>query len=125
MLKLVMCVKRQPHLTREEFDHYWRNSHAPLVIRHSEILGIRRYVQTFPFADTSAQLALQQIRNSASVDFDGCAELWWDDLESHLAARKTVGGLIALHELIDDESKFVDLEQSQLWYGEERCVISE
>ncbi|WP_407732147.1 EthD domain-containing protein [Pseudocitrobacter faecalis] len=125
MLKLVMCVKRQPHLTREEFDHYWRNNHAPLVIMHSEILGIRRYVQTVPFANSSAQLALQQTRNSALVDFDGCAELWWDDLESHLAARKTAGGLSALHELIDDESKFVDLEQSQLWYGEERCVISE
>lgn len=25
----------------------------------------------------------------------------------------------------DDEGKFVDLEQSQLWYGEELCVISE
>lgn len=125
MLKLVMCVKRQPHLTREEFDHYWRNNHAPLVIRYSEILGIRRYVQTVPFANSLAQLALQQTRNSAPVDFDGCAELWWDDLESHLAARKTVGGLSALNELIDDESKFVDLEQSQLWYGEERCVISE
>ncbi|MBJ2400284.1 ethyl tert-butyl ether degradation protein EthD, partial [Salmonella enterica subsp. enterica serovar Enteritidis] len=25
MLKLVMCVKRRAHLTREEFDHYWRN----------------------------------------------------------------------------------------------------
>ncbi|VDY45348.1 ethyl tert-butyl ether degradation EthD [Salmonella enterica subsp. arizonae] len=25
MLKLIMCVKRRTHLTREEFDHYWRN----------------------------------------------------------------------------------------------------
>lgn len=125
MLKLVMCVKRQPHLTREEFDHYWRNNHASLVIRHSEILGIRRYIQTVPFADMVAQLALQQTRNSVPIDFDGCAELWWDDLESHLAARKTAEGLSALRELIDDERKFVDLEQSQLWYGEERCVISE
>lgn len=125
MLKLVMCVKRQPHLTREEFDYYWRNNHAPLVIRHSEILGIRRYIQTVPFADSAAQHALQQTRNSSPVDFDGCAELWWDNLESHLAARETVEGLSALRELIDDESKFVDLEKSQLWYGEERCVISE
>ncbi|ENU7188555.1 hypothetical protein ACFIC9_004623, partial [Salmonella enterica] len=45
-------------------------------------------------------------------------------LESHLAARKTEEGLSALQVLIDDEGKFVDLERSQLWYGEERCVIS-
>ncbi|MBJ5768401.1 ethyl tert-butyl ether degradation protein EthD, partial [Salmonella enterica subsp. enterica serovar London] len=45
-------------------------------------------------------------------------------LESHIAARKTEEGLSALQELIDDEGEFVDLERSQLWYGEERCVIS-
>lgn len=46
MLKLVMCVKRRAHLTREEFDHYWRNQHASLVVKHSERLGIRKYIQT-------------------------------------------------------------------------------
>lgn len=125
MLKLIMCVKRQSHLTREEFDHYWRHNHASLVARHSRTLGIRRYIQTVPHADTALQAALQQTRNAAIVDFDGCAELWWDDLESHLSARKTAEGLNALRELIDDENRFVDLEQSQLWYGEERNVISE
>ncbi|EDQ6088382.1 EthD domain-containing protein [Salmonella enterica] len=125
MLKLIMCVKRRPHLTREEFDHYWHHHHALLVIKHAERLGIRKYIQTVPFANSAAQSALQHTRNSAPVDFDGCAELWWDDLESHLAARKTAEGLSALQDLIADESKFVDLEQSQLWYGEERCVISE
>ncbi|RYC47064.1 EthD domain-containing protein [Pectobacterium zantedeschiae] len=125
MLKLVMCVKRRAWLTREEFDHYWRDRHASLVIKHAECLGIRKYIQTVPFANSAAQSALQQTRNSAPVDFDGCAELWWDDLESHLAARKTREGLSALRALIEDESKFVDLGQSQLWYGEERCVISE
>lgn len=124
MLKLTMFVKRQAHLTREEFDHYWLNHHAPLVVKHAKRLGIRHYIQTVPLASNPAQSALQQTRNSLSVDFDGCAELWWDDLESHLAARKTAEGLIALQELIEDERKFVDLERSQLWYGKERCIIS-
>lgn len=125
MLKLIMCVKRHAHLTREEFDHYWHDHHASLVIKHSKCLGIRKYIQTVPFANSAAQSALQQTRNSSLVDFDGCAELWWDNLESHLAARKTEEGLIALQELIDDERKFVDFEHSQLWYGEERFVICE
>lgn len=47
MLKLVMCVKRRAHLTREEFDHYWRNQHASLVVKHSERLGIRKYIRQF------------------------------------------------------------------------------
>ncbi|MBG6244030.1 ethyl tert-butyl ether degradation protein EthD [Candidatus Symbiopectobacterium sp. 'North America'] len=124
MLKLIMCVKRHPRLTREEFDHYLRNNHASLVSKHAALLGIRRYIQTLPFVDTAAQHALQRTRNADTVDFDGCAELWWDDMESHLAARKTEKGLRALQELIEDESKFVDLAHSQLWYGEERWVIA-
>lgn len=55
MLKLVMCVKRRAHLTREEFDHYWRNQHASLVVKHSERLGIRKYIQTVPLANSAAQ----------------------------------------------------------------------
>ncbi len=125
MLKLIMCVKRRPHLTREEFDHYWRNHHAPLVIKHAGRLGIRKYIQTVPLANSPVQSALQQTRNSSLVEFDGCAELWWDNLASHLAARETKEGLTALRELIDDERKFVDFAHSQLWYGEERLVIGE
>lgn len=68
MLKLVMCVKRRAHLTREEFDHYWRNQHASLVVKHSERLGIRKYIQTVPLANSAAQSALQQTRNSLPVD---------------------------------------------------------
>lgn len=125
MLKLIMCVKRQSHLTREAFDHYWRNNHASLVARHAAVLGIRKYIQTVPSTEATAQMALQQTRRSLPASFDGCAELWWDDMASHLAARSTPAGLSALRELIDDESKFVDLGQSQLWYGEERCIIPE
>ncbi|ALV91051.1 MULTISPECIES: EthD domain-containing protein [Pantoea] len=123
MLKLIMCAKRNPAISREEFDHHWRNVHAPLVRKHAELLGIRRYIQTVPYANPEAQDALQKTRGTLAVDFDGCAELWWDDLPSHLAARKTEQGLAALRELIEDERKFVDLENSQLWYGEERSII--
>jgi len=55
--------------------------------------------------------------------FDGCAELWWDSLDTHLAVRKTTEGKGALQALIADEMTFVDLEKSQLWYGEERSII--
>ena len=123
MLKLIMCVKRLPTLTREEFDKHWQNDHAPLVRKHADILGIRRYIQTTPLNNPNAQQTLQQGRGSGHVDFDGCAELWWDDLTSHLAARKTEQGLAALRELIEDERRFVDLSRSQLWYGEERVII--
>lgn len=123
MLKLISCVKRQPHLTREQFDDYWLNHHGPLVSSLAKTLGIRQYIQTIPYANSVAQHALQVGRGTLPVEFDGCAELWWDSLESHLAARKTADGLEALRLLIEDEKRFVDLTHSQFWYGEERTII--
>lgn len=123
MLKLIMCVKRQSNLTRKAFDEHWRNRHAPLVRKHAALLGIRKYVQTSPLPDSVAQSALQRSRGTERADFDGCAELWWDDLDAHLAARTTPEGRLALQELIEDEQRFVDLTRSQLWYGLENEVI--
>lgn len=123
MLKLVMCVKRLPHISRQDFITYWQTKHAPLVAQYKDILGIRRYVQTVMLDNPAAQKALQQGRGTLPVDFDGCAELWWDDTESHLNARATEEGKQALAALIADESQFVDLTGSQLWYGEEHCVL--
>lgn len=70
-------------------------------------------------------MAIQASRGTQAVDFDGCAELWWDSLDAHLAARKTPEGAKALQLLIEDERRFVDLGRSQLWYGTERSIIPE
>lgn len=123
MLKLVMCVKRLPELTREAFDDHWRDRHAPLVLKHAAVLGIRKYIQTMPLPNRAAQDALQKGRGSDPVDFDGCAELWWDDLDAHLAAKQAEQGRQALKELVEDERRFLDLSRSQLWYGEERVIL--
>lgn len=123
MLKLIMCVIRLPHLTREDFDRHWLEQHAPLVRFHQEELGIRAYVQTVPLPMLAFEAAAATVRGAPPVAFDGCAELWWDSLEAHLASRKTEAGQRALQALIDDEKRFVDLSRSQLWYGYARIII--
>ena len=42
-VKLVFCVKRLPHLSREDFQKYWRDRHGPLVREAAPALAIRRY----------------------------------------------------------------------------------
>ena len=39
MIKLTFCLRRLPHLSREEFQAYWRETHAPLVAERAEVLG--------------------------------------------------------------------------------------
>ena len=45
MIKLTFCLHRKAGMTREEFQDYWRNRHAPLVARHQKVLRIKKYVQ--------------------------------------------------------------------------------
>lgn len=122
MIKLVFGLHRRPDLTREDFQAYWRDQHAPLVSRHADQLRIRRYVQTH--AQRSEIATAQSAARGSEPDvYDGQAELWWDTLEDIVAAVSTPEGQQAALELLEDERRFIDLERSPLWIGEEHVVV--
>src|SRR5262249_33867144 len=83
------------HLSRAEFQRYWRGTHGPLVARHAGVLGIKRYVQTHTL-DHAANAMLAESRG-APEEFDGVAELWWTSAEDLAAATNTPEGRAALH----------------------------
>ena len=122
MIKLVFTLRRREDMTREEFQTYWREQHAPLVRRHADVLGIRRYVQVHA-RDTILDEAIAGARGSEPGFYDGTAELWWDSLEELVAAFSSEAGQAASQELIEDEQRFIDLPRSPLWLGEEDVVI--
>jgi hypothetical protein len=73
MVKLVYCLRRLPHLSREEFQTYWRKNHGPLVQKQRKPLGIRHYVQVHTkYDEVNEALQTGQDRPEA---FDGVAEL--------------------------------------------------
>jgi uncharacterized protein (TIGR02118 family) len=122
MIKLVFTLRRREGMTREEFQRYWREEHAPLVERHADTLRIRRYVQTHAH-ETDVDGVLSTSRGSEPGFFDGVAELWWDSLEDLLAAYSNEAGQAAGAELLADEQRFIDLPRSPLWLGEENVVV--
>jgi uncharacterized protein (TIGR02118 family) len=122
MIKLVFTLRRRDGMTREEFQRYWREHHAPLVKRHADTLRIRRYVQTHA-RETGLDEALATSRGGEPGVYDGVAELWWDSLEDLVAAYSTEAGQAAAAELVEDEQRFIDLPRSPLWLGEEHVVV--
>ena len=122
MIKLVFTLRRKDGMSREEFQRYWREEHAPLVRRLAETLRIRRYVQTHA-RDTDLDEALAASRGSEARAYDGVAELWWDSLEELMAGFSSEAGQAAGAELLADEAKFIDLARSPLWLGEEHVVV--
>ena len=121
MIKLVYCARRLPHLSREEFQRYWRETHGPLVRSHAKTLRIRRYVQVHTLENPINEV-LRESRGTLEP-YDGVAELWWDSAEDMAAANLTPEGLRAAQELLDDERRFADLERSALWVAEEHVVV--
>jgi uncharacterized protein (TIGR02118 family) len=122
VLKLAFSLRRLPHLSREEFQRYWRDTHAPLVAKHREALRIARYVQLHAL-DAAAHGPLRESRG-APEEYDGVAELWWRSAEDLAAALATEGGRRAARELLDDERRFIDLARSPLTLGAEREILA-
>lgn len=121
MVKLTFCVRRLALLSEADFHRYWKERHGPLVLRHAETLGIRRYVQTHALPGGVSD-ALRASRGTGAP-FDGIAELWWDDLETLAAATGSEAGRQASAELLEDERRFIDLAGSAVWLNEEHVVL--
>ena len=119
MIKLTFCLVRLPHLSREAFQRYWFETHAPLVARVKDTLRIRRYVQLHSLpADLSENL---RVARQGPEGFDGVAQLWWDSFED--MARADPAAAEAGRLLLEDERKFIDLPKSPLWWGEEKTIF--
>jgi len=121
MIKLTFCLVRLPHLTREAFQAYWFDTHAPLVASVAETLQIRRYVQMHSLPpDASAGIRASR---DAPPEFDGVAELWFDSLEALAENGRRPEAQAAGAMLLEDEKRFIDLPRSPLWWGQERVVV--
>ena len=120
MIKLTFCLHRRRELTREAFQAYWTDIHAPLVASVREVLRIRRYVQLHSLPSKVSE-QIRQTRGGPE-DYDGVAQLWWDSLADMALARAEDAGAAA-RMLLEDERKFIDLARSPLWWGEERVIF--
>jgi uncharacterized protein (TIGR02118 family) len=117
MIKLSFCLRRLPRLTREEFQKYWLEIHAPLVRRHAAALRIQRYVQTHTLLGDAAD-SLRATRGGPP-GYDGIAEVWWKSEADLAEAAATPAGVQAGRALLEDERKFIDLANSPLFWARE------
>jgi len=121
MIKLVFCLRRRADLSREEFQRYWRETHAPLVASHAETLRIVRYVQVHTIASAAGD-AIAAAR-AGTEPFDGVAELWWHSETDLTDATLTPAGQQAGLALLEDEKRFIDHARSAVWIAEEHPVV--
>jgi hypothetical protein len=118
MIRLVFVLRRQPNMSRADFQRYWREVHGPLVAKHSTTLNILRYVQLHTL-DDSVNDQLAGSRGAMEPPYDGVAELWWTTREALASTVGNAAGQAAAKELLEDEARFIDLPRSPLWFAYE------
>jgi len=107
MIKVVYCITKKRGMSDDEFFHYWKDVHGPIGAR---IPNLRKLVQ-------SHRLDLKQDR---APDFDGVAELWFDDVNALLGARQSKEWKAST----EDELNFVDHKHVAYLVTEEHIIFN-
>jgi len=109
MYKQIVLLTRREGTSHNEFVEYWRETHAP---KAEALAGVCRYNIVLPTAPGNAE-------------FDGLAELYFEDLETLYEAFGSSGGrepnfareaVVAVNE---DVTNFADLNTLTRFVGEE------
>lgn len=107
MLKLVYCFRKRSGMSDEDFDKYWRDVHGEIGAR---IPGLRRLVQS---------RAVKLAADAREPDFDGVAELWFDDETALIRARASD----EWKQSTLDEDNFLDPPSTRYAVTEERTLV--
>jgi uncharacterized protein (TIGR02118 family) len=106
MIKVVAFFKRKPGMPVEDFQQYWRSTHANIV---KQLPGLRRYVQSHTL--------LSGYKKGEPV-YDGTAELWYDNTDALRALVNTK----ELQATQADEYNFIDRSTMGQIFTEEHII---
>ena len=106
MIKVLVAIHKKPGMSREEFNRYWREVHAPLA---EGMPGLRRYIIN-PAIEVSSR---------GEPPFDGLAELWFDDVGAMEAAFASPAG----QETSADVAEFAQPDKMLFVVAEEIAIV--
>jgi uncharacterized protein (TIGR02118 family) len=106
VIKVVYCISKKPGMSDDVFFHYWKNIHGPMGAR---IPGLRRLIQSRRI----------DVAGDRAPDYDGVAELWFDNIESLVQARNSAEWKAAT----EDEVNFIDHKRVAYFVSEEHVIV--
>jgi len=108
MIKTIALAYRKPGMTREEFNKYWLEKHAPLAARMMP--NVKKYVQNH-FLEIPGQ----------EMEGDGLVETWYDDVKSWQESRDAI---MKMSELKKDGMSFARMAPANFfWVTEEHVIL--
>jgi uncharacterized protein (TIGR02118 family) len=107
MIKTIALAHKKTGLTREEYNKYWLENHAPMAAKL--IPYMKRYVQNH-FIEVPG----------LTYEGDGIVEMWYDDIE---AWQKSKQAVFSNQELAKDAANFAQMRSGYFWVVEEHVII--
>lgn len=127
-IKMIICVRRRPELSRAEFQRYWLENHAPLAssVRARGLAPpMTGYVQNHSL-DVPSVEAFRHQRGMNVEPYDGITEVWLDRIEDLDMGDTVSAELIAAQQmLVEDEIKFADLARSRVFMVKAHEIFKE
>jgi hypothetical protein len=110
VFKLIVCTKRKPGLSHEQFRQVYESRHVPLILRVTPLMrGYRRNYVT-----PNAEYGM-----AAEGPFDCITEAWFDTAEDY---RRHHDGLAAapdtVAEITASEEQVFDRARTQVFFAE-------
>ncbi|MCE7004996.1 EthD domain-containing protein [Kibdelosporangium philippinense] len=114
MYKWNEFLTRRADLSKELFDHYWTNVHAPLVMSIPEVKRYTlRYVQQH-----NTGLVLEGV---AAAPYDGVVEVWFEDMADFQAIASSGKWDAALK----DVENFADVSKTAVLNTTEEVIYDQ
>jgi uncharacterized protein (TIGR02118 family) len=111
MIKTIITIKRREGMSHEEFVHYQREIHRPLLMSIPESRRyIRRFVVSYPIPAPKY----------SGPDYDSVVEAWFDSMEDMNALYFSEN---FLSKVDPDHANFMDLSSYGRIVAEEKVVI--
>jgi uncharacterized protein (TIGR02118 family) len=107
MIKLVYCITKKPGMSDRQFFDYWERIHGPIGARIPEL---RRLVQSHRVSVPG---------DKHKPDYDGMAELWFENVAALLAARQSPQWEASEQ----DEANFIDHKKVSYFVSEEHVIL--
>ena len=120
-VKCTYLLSRRSDLTVEACHATWLRDHGPLVASFAKALHMARYIQSHAVAP---ELNASFVANRGlAPPLDGITEVWCTSMDELAAGGATAEGRTGGAALVEDERRFVQMDQSRCFITREHEIF--
>jgi EthD domain len=116
MITLNQLVRKNDHVSNEQFKEYWLGRHADEMVGLCTSLGIQKYTKCEALLEDPVTLLLQQLYGTASGGYDFVDHMVINDLADFKQAISDPDLSAAFKSTYQASMEYIDPQRSDIWF---------